>query len=100
MPVPEIVHRLVDRFEEDRKTYRSSTYKEEWIRQDFIDPLFEALGWDVTNKSGVPVGPQRGHPRGCHQGQGCNQSTGLRLLPGREQEVLRRSEEAFGQPGG
>jgi|SRR5215203_1625318 len=45
MPVPEIVHRLVDRFEEDRKTYRSSTYKEEWIRQDFIDPLFEALGW-------------------------------------------------------
>jgi len=59
VPVPEIVHRLVDRFEEDRKTYRSSTYKEEWIRQDFIDPLFEALGWDVTNKSGVPVGPHR-----------------------------------------
>jgi len=50
---------LVERFEADHKTYRSTGYKEEWIRQDFIDPLFEALGWDVTNKSGVPVGPQR-----------------------------------------
>ena len=29
------------------------------IRQDFIDPLFETLGWDVSNKGGVPVGPQR-----------------------------------------
>jgi type I restriction-modification system DNA methylase subunit len=37
----------------------AASYKEEWIRQDFIDPLFEALGWDVTNKSGVPVGPHR-----------------------------------------
>src|SRR5215212_3079859 len=50
---------LVKRFEADHKTYRSTGYKEEWIRQDFIDPLFEALGWDVTNKSDVPVGPQR-----------------------------------------
>src|SRR5215212_6845775 len=50
---------LVERFEADRKTYRSTGYKEEWIRQDFIDPLFETLGWDVSNKSGVPVGPQR-----------------------------------------
>jgi hypothetical protein len=50
---------LVERFEADHKTYRSTGYKEEWIRQDFIDPLFETLGWDLTNKSGVPVGPQR-----------------------------------------
>ena len=59
MPVPEIVHRLVDRFEDGRKTYLSTAYKEEWIRQDFINPLFEALGWDVVNRRGVPVGPQR-----------------------------------------
>jgi len=59
MSVPEIVHRLVDRFETDRKTFRSPAYKEDWIRRDFIDPLFEALGWDVANRRGVPVGPQR-----------------------------------------
>src|SRR5215213_6013815 len=59
MSVPEIVHRLADRFETDRKTFRSPAYKEDWIRRDFIDPLFEALGWDVANRRGVPVGPQR-----------------------------------------
>jgi predicted type IV restriction endonuclease len=59
MSVPERVVDLVERFEVDRKTYRSTAYKEEWIRQDFIDPLFEALGWDVANRKGVPVGPQR-----------------------------------------
>src|SRR5215208_5599094 len=59
MSVPEIVHRLVDRFEEDRKTYLSTAYKEEWIRQDFVNPLFEALGWDVANRRGVPVSPHR-----------------------------------------
>jgi predicted type IV restriction endonuclease len=59
MSVPGRVVDLVERFEADRKTYRSTAYKEEWIRQDFIDPLFETLGWDVSNKSGVPVGPQR-----------------------------------------
>jgi hypothetical protein len=50
---------LVERFEADRKTYRSTSYKEEWIRQDFTDPLLESLGWDVTNKMSVLVGPQR-----------------------------------------
>ncbi len=60
MSVPGQVVGLVERFEADRKTYRSTAYKEQWVRQDFIDPLFEALGWDVVNKSGVPVGPHRG----------------------------------------
>src|SRR5215218_8126556 len=70
MSVPGRVVDLVERFEADRKTYRSTAYKEEWIRQDFIDPLFETLGWDVTNKSGVPVGPHRRgdcHSRGSHR---------------------------------
>jgi N-6 DNA Methylase/Type I restriction enzyme R protein N terminus (HSDR_N) len=59
MSVPAQVVDLVERFEADRKTYRSTAYKEEWIRRDFIDPLFEALGWDVANRKGVPVGPHR-----------------------------------------
>lgn len=59
MEVPYAVADLVERFHADRATYRSTSYKEDWIRKDFIDPFFEALGWDVTNKMGVPVGPHR-----------------------------------------
>jgi hypothetical protein len=59
MSVPNKVVDLVERFHDDRKTYHSVGYKEDWIRRDFVDPLFEALGWDVTNKKGVPVGPHR-----------------------------------------
>ena len=57
MPVPKIVHRLVDRFDTYRKRFSSPGYKEEWIRRDFIDPLFEASGWDIANYKGVPVDP-------------------------------------------
>ena len=44
MSVPGRVVDLVERFGADGKTYRSTAYKEEWIRQDFIDPLFELHG--------------------------------------------------------
>jgi hypothetical protein len=57
--VPYAVVDLVERFRADHAAYRSTSYREDWIRKDFIDPFFEALGWDVTNKKGVPVGPHR-----------------------------------------
>jgi hypothetical protein len=43
---------LVERYARNRDRYRSSTYNEETCRAEFITPLFEALGWDVTNKAG------------------------------------------------
>jgi 5-methylcytosine-specific restriction endonuclease McrA len=52
MPAPEIVHQLVKRFEENLDSYRSSRYNETQLRREFLDPLFEALGWDVFNKQG------------------------------------------------
>ncbi|HKJ40248.1 MAG TPA: type I restriction endonuclease, partial [Anaerolineales bacterium] len=52
MPAPEIVHQLVRRFEENLESYRSSKYNETQLRREFLDPLFEALGWDVFNKAG------------------------------------------------
>ena len=44
---------LVERFERDRKVFLSAEYKEESLRKEFLDPLFESLGWDVTNKAGL-----------------------------------------------
>jgi len=50
--VPEEVGRLVGRFERNREAYKDSSYNEAQVRSEFIDPLFEALGWDVYNKQG------------------------------------------------
>jgi hypothetical protein len=52
MPAPEIVRQLVQRFEENLDSYRSGRYNETQLRREFLDPLFEALGWDVFNKQG------------------------------------------------
>jgi len=43
---------LVDRFRYNLDVYKKSTYNETQVRREFIDPLFEALGWDVSNKQG------------------------------------------------
>ena len=50
---PALVADLVERFERDRKVFLSAEYKEESLRKEFLDPLFESLGWDVTNKAGL-----------------------------------------------
>jgi len=52
MTTPEIIQQLVKRFEEHKETYRSGKYNETQLRREFLDPLFEALGWDVFNKQG------------------------------------------------
>jgi type I restriction-modification system DNA methylase subunit len=46
---PEIIS-LVDRFAGQRVAYKSGRYNETELRRDFLDPLFEALGWDMTNR--------------------------------------------------
>ncbi len=52
MPVPDIIKQLVQRFEEQKDTYRSKSYTETPVRRDFIDPFFKALGWDIDNEHG------------------------------------------------
>jgi type I restriction-modification system DNA methylase subunit len=52
MDFPETVKNLVDRFQANKESYISSSYNEAQIRQEFINPLFEALGWDTINKQG------------------------------------------------
>jgi len=53
MSAPDKVKELVAKFERNIKAYKSSSYNEEQVKQEFINPFFESLGWDVSNKSGA-----------------------------------------------
>ncbi|MBI5351350.1 MAG: Eco57I restriction-modification methylase domain-containing protein [Chloroflexi bacterium] len=52
MKAPDIIKNLVERFENNRESYRSGKYNETQLRREFLDPFFDALGWDVFNKGG------------------------------------------------
>ncbi|BBL62009.1 N-6 DNA methylase [Methanobrevibacter arboriphilus] len=47
---PNNMKKLVEKFKENIESYKSSSYNETTVRQEFIDPLFIALGWDVNNE--------------------------------------------------
>ena len=52
MAAPKEIQDLVERFESNIKSYKSGNYNETQVRREFVDPFFEALGWDVNNKQG------------------------------------------------
>jgi hypothetical protein len=52
MTSPDIIRQLVERFEQNRLSYHSGKFNEAQLRQEFLNPFFEALGWDVFNKKG------------------------------------------------
>ncbi len=52
MPIPTEDVQLVERFHRNLDVYKRDGYKEARVRVEFIDPFFEALGWDVRNVQG------------------------------------------------
>ncbi|MBN1461732.1 MAG: hypothetical protein JXA57_19555 [Armatimonadetes bacterium] len=40
---------LVAKFTANRDSYVSPSYDEAQLRKEFLDPMLEALGWDVGN---------------------------------------------------
>jgi len=50
MPAPEAIRQLVERFDYNKEAYRSPHYNEAQLRQEFLNPFFKALGWDVYNE--------------------------------------------------
>ncbi len=52
MPAPATVRELVERFRSHADAYRSGQYNEAQLREEFLNPFFAALGWDVYNKKG------------------------------------------------
>jgi len=49
MSAPEVIHQLVERFHEHKDAYHTPAYNEAQLRQEFLNPFFEAMGWDVFN---------------------------------------------------
>jgi type I restriction-modification system DNA methylase subunit len=51
-PPTELIE-LVHKFDRNLDAYKNPSYKEEQLKQEFINPFFKALGWDVDNVSGA-----------------------------------------------
>ena len=45
--------RLVETFGKNIAAYKSTAYDEASLRQEFLNPFFRALGWDIENKAGL-----------------------------------------------
>ncbi len=52
MTAPKAIHQLVEHFEQNRDALRSGKYNEAQLRQEFLNPFFAALGWDMFNEQG------------------------------------------------
>ena len=49
MTAPKVIHQLVEHFEQNQDALRSGKYNEAQLRQEFLNPMFAALGWDMFN---------------------------------------------------
>ena len=52
MAAPKKIIELVERFIRNRDAYLSGGYNEAQVRQEFINPMFIELGWDIFNEAG------------------------------------------------
>lgn len=52
MPIPASLVERIDTFGRNFESYLSPDYKETRLREEFLNPLFEALGWDMSNRGG------------------------------------------------
>ncbi|MBW2004494.1 MAG: type IV restriction endonuclease, partial [Deltaproteobacteria bacterium] len=52
MTIPAKISELIERFDRNLEAYKQGKYNETQVRLEFINPLFEELGWDITNKQG------------------------------------------------
>ena len=68
MTTPESIQRLVEKFEAGRAHFAQPDYNEAQLRQEFVNPFFAALGWDVgdshqvLHEAGLKSGGSTKHP--------------------------------------
>ena len=48
------IESLVRKFDQDKNHYLQKGYPEAQVRIDFLNPFFDALGWDIENKAHKP----------------------------------------------
>ena len=58
------IEKLVHFFDQNIHQFKSSSFNETQARQQLIDPFFEALGWDITNRDMKPLYLQEVIPEG------------------------------------
>lgn len=49
------IKQLVEKYHTNKENHLASNYNETLLRSDFLDPLFELLGWDIKNHQGKPT---------------------------------------------
>ncbi len=52
MAIPPLIRDRIEAFGRNLESYLAPEYKETQFRREFIDPFFEALGWDLQNRAG------------------------------------------------
>lgn len=52
MSTPPKIQELIEKFRSHLQAYHSGRYSETQVRNEFINPFFEVLGWDIQNKEG------------------------------------------------
>lgn len=84
--VPAVIEDLVKKFRDGYDGYvsRNSNYNETQARVQFINPFFEALGWDVTNKKGALPGFQEVWHEDAIQIQGKHKAPDYSFRLGRQ----------------
>jgi len=50
--LPNTILELIERFSQNQQAYHSDPYNETQLRREFLDPVFEDLGWNVNNRQG------------------------------------------------
>jgi len=55
MPAPDAICKLVETFRYNLREYKNPRYNETSIRVEFVNPFWEALGWDVNNRTGYAL---------------------------------------------
>lgn len=100
MSVPTEVVKLVEQFRTEAEAVRSSQYKEAWVRRDYLDPLFTALGWDVAYEHRDTRMYREVILEDTLKVEGATKAPDYCFYVRKRQEVLRRGQEAFREPPG
>ncbi len=83
------IEELVHFFEQNIHQFKAPSFNETQARQQLIDPFFEALGWDITNRGMKPLYLQEVIPEGR-----VKTNIGKEV---REQTVIFDAKESLGK---
>ena len=66
MSAPDSLYQLVEKFDRDKERFTDPDYNEAQLREEFVNPFFRALGWDlgeqVLHEAGLRSGGTVKHP--------------------------------------